>query len=94
MRILDALSAAADLLAQDNAWIQGEFQNVRGERRCFCIAGALAHVADIGIDYDSLEPYAAAMGFPSPGDMIDFNDEPGRTQDEVVARLRAPRSAP
>lgn len=62
---------------------------------CWCALGALAEVSGV----DTLEPYAFALTAPKTpaylelrdligGDVAYWNDEPGRTQAEVVGKLR------
>ena len=85
------LRAAADLLAKPGAWTQGAL--ARGATRrptmalskravCWCAKGAMAAVSWYG------ETYFAALGALEvvAGDsIVDWNDTPGRTQEEVVA---------
>ena len=90
--IADVLEQAAQLLSQPGAWTQGAFQ--RGEK-CFCLLGAIAFVTGDNphcawgntLASDAREPLADAIGIPTFA-VVDWNDAPERTQDEVVAKLR------
>lgn len=98
----DVLNAAADLLEKPGAWTQGAasrdmFGNVGEEGDellpdavCWCLAGAVEHVGG-----NWSRPYTtairAALGLPMVGigaQIAEWNDRPGRTQAEVVAKLR------
>jgi hypothetical protein len=93
--IADILDKAADLIEPEGAWCQRDYarnadglvtglSEFRGPATCWCIAGATAKV-------DPQARGASADGFlqeflgvhPSV-----WNDAPGRTQAEVVAKLR------
>jgi hypothetical protein len=92
--VSDLLDRAAEILTAPGAWTQGELaRDANGapvlgpcypEAVCFCLIGAveaagasdLVEAATIEFLYDQL------------GLVASWNDEPGRTQQEVVDRLR------
>lgn len=82
-RILDA---AADLIEPEGAWGQGQWESSTG---CLCAEGALAKA---GACERFVDVCRAPVGrFFEPlvgGDIVAWNDAPGRTQAEVVAKLR------
>ena len=80
----EILTAAADLIEQDG-WCQGSLQNDRGQH---CIMGAISYAA---ADYSVPEYHAAVDAVVETVDaysVVRWNDQPGRTQAEVVAALR------
>lgn len=94
--VADVLDAAADLLEKPKGWTQGAYaRDADGrdvnpyekwrpspEAVCFCLYGALAHVASqAGMEKT---PFLV-----DPLPSTKWNDTPGRTQSEVVAALRA-----
>lgn len=96
--VAEVLNAAADLLEKPGAWTQGAFArtgagNIIGPHEapaeCFCGAGAIYRTcgpgrkAWAGQIIDSLKPHVR----PHPN-IAQFNDDPGRSQDQVVAVLR------
>jgi len=103
--VADILTAAADLIAQPGAWTQlgGDDDGSGGEcardengnpvsavdsdAACWCLFGAIERVTnghDVRI-VRALEWLTAKRS----DDLVGFNDAPERTQDEVVAALRA-----
>lgn len=95
--IADILDRAADLIEPEGAWTQKANARDRdgkttgalsGNAVCFCMAGAVIRVS--GGDY----PKEAVMAvLPKPNSLfhdwlVAFNDAPGRTQSDVVAKLR------
>jgi hypothetical protein len=92
----DILNAAADLLEKPGAWVQETFGR-RGE--CYCVRGAISAAAghnslSIGDD-PSEEALAKALFGPVRASqhlagslIVQWNDAKGRTQSEVVAKLR------
>lgn len=91
----EALVAARELLTPEGAWTQGAFARVgRGgnpigpaepRAKCFCIVGALKRVCpwEASLAFRALE---RAIGV-RPGDVVNWNDTPGRTQAEVLEVL-------
>ena len=95
MKIADVLDKAADLIEPEGAWTQGaEARDANGEELsypyddavCFCAGGAVwkaGHEWSVAISawrlFQSTVPYE---------DGPEWNDEPERTQAEVVAKLR------
>lgn len=85
------LRAAADVLERDG-WTQGEYEQPDG---CKCISGALRSVCG-GIDTTDTDRYLSAWYALRPvigRGAINWNDEPGRTADEVIAALRTAADA-
>jgi hypothetical protein len=89
--VSEILFAAADLIEPEGAWTTGSF---RGTGPCFCILGALAQVG-VGDAFrgnfiegplaEAHDLLASVIGEP----FVDhWNDREGRTQAEVVAKLR------
>lgn len=78
-RCLLAVAAAIE----ERGWCQGYFEDAHGR---LCIIGAFQYVARNGGSYyvGALSRFIAAVG----GSSILFNDAQGRTQAEVVAKLR------
>lgn len=61
------------------------------QRGAVCLYGAI-HVADHGDPYHrgrSWDEWTRRLGFEYWGDAVNWNNDPDRTQAEVVARLRA-----
>jgi hypothetical protein len=93
LSISEVLSRAADLLAKDGAWSGGGSYHSGGG--CHCTALAIDHVAgDIGNpDGERARKFFAnflglAGGFVETTAIYRWNDDPERTQAEVVAKLR------
>lgn len=98
--VAEVLEAAASLIEPEGAWTQGAYyrdangREIYADRReaaCFCALGAIR----IAGDYDAsglpdLNPAAQVLeGVLDTGVGIhEWNDAPGRTQAEVVAKLR------
>ena len=75
MSVHAVLTGAADLI-ELKGWVQEGYQSPDG---CLCTVGAIVLAAGSGFKYDE------------DGEPEDFigNDEPGRTQGEVLSVLRA-----
>lgn len=95
-KIADTLTRVADLLARPNGWTTGVFcRNPGGEsverfdptRSCFCVSGALREVTGTTdyLAWNAFDAYTVKKGYRH---MAEWNDDPARTQDEVVAALR------
>lgn len=96
----EVLNTAADLLSAPGSWIQGAYArhangNVIGARStnatCFCVDGVIQHVT-----VDDFTSYFAACDRLTQvvGDnIINWNDDPSRTQAEVVVALREAAAA-
>jgi hypothetical protein len=91
------LDKAADLITPDGAWTQGHGAhkadgNITGARSpdatCWCLHGAV--LAASGQPFaDRAEAFVErALGMEHITDAYDWNDDPARTQPEVVAALR------
>ena len=83
---IQILSDAADLLEREG-WCQGIAQDGWGAR---CLVGAIwAAYYLLGSPRDTLDTIFRAL-IPEIGRafMVDFNDTPGRTVEEVTAALR------
>jgi hypothetical protein len=103
VELADILDRAATLLEPEGAWIQGrlnnEYETDDGSPTCFCLVGAIIEAAR---DNDYLasaarDAVAHVLGFqsdnaPAMGDanppVVRWNDAEGRTQSEVIAKLR------
>jgi hypothetical protein len=96
--VRDVLHRAVDLL-EEFGWCQGE--NEVRDNRPFCVGTAIQRaVIDYGIDWTDVEPHewnaylhSAWDACRFDRDMVQWNDTPGRTKAEVVARLRAAAEA-
>lgn len=93
--VAEVLDAAADLLTPEGAWTQGDFaRTAAGDSLengwddgavCFCIMGAIEHV--VGPD-ETTRPFRAAVLEVTEQSVTAYNDTVGRTQADVVAKLR------
>lgn len=92
--IADILERAADLIEPEGAWtteadardaVGMETGIFDGDASCFCMAGAIWHVAEPGDRWRAMEFVREHLGVE---EVMDFNDEEGRTQAEVVTALR------
>lgn len=98
--VADVLDAAADLLEKPGAWTQGASARDRSGNPvlpsseaaiCFCAWGAIAKASGdfTAEDRRPLRMLTKPWGKPSTPDVIGaWNDAPGRTQKQVVAKLR------
>lgn len=95
------LLAAADLLSKPGGWTQGALaRNRKGEwvsesqksAVCFCAMGALWRAArdEVGPTFShfDVDPASEALEAVIGDHVADWNDELGRTADEVVTALR------
>lgn len=93
MRVAADLRAAAEVLRRDG-WTKGTFTDACGSH---CVAGALSVVVGTGIAdrwRDGIELLCQTVGVkPWPTNAYHWNDEPGRTADEVIAALLAAADA-
>ena len=79
LSVADVLERAADVVAKPGGWMQGSM----GSDGCYCAWGAIIAASVTG------DPSKACRFFSGfVGGMVQFNDTPGRTQSEVVAKLR------
>lgn len=93
--VSEVLDRAADLLESEGRWTQGALARTKmghcigpeeANSACWCALGAIMHVGK-GLN---LQPVIIAMRTITGGSAIgDWNDAPGRTQDEVVQALRS-----
>jgi hypothetical protein len=96
--VADILTAAADLIAKPGAWTQGTFARTENgkntgwkedDAECFCVAGAILRVGGAGHlnrAWNVFDDWTRSKGFRH---LAGWNDDPKRTQEEVVAALRA-----
>lgn len=89
--VVKALQHAADLI-EKKGWIQGSYgDHVHG----FCSIGALNTVADPDVYYQATQRLAITVPEefcrrlkPSIQRIIEYNDTPGRTKEEVLQLFR------
>lgn len=95
LTVAEVLTLAADILTPEDAWTQNSWAcdaNGRivpprsGDACCRCLDGALIAVKGTDDTHRELEAIAVALNV---GSAMEWNDEPGRTQAEVVAALRS-----
>lgn len=96
--VSQVLSEAADLLEKPGAWGHSLFSvDAEGdpvmpfsdEAVCFCAVGAVAKVLEIdGVTAENWLDCATGLHGLQSSRLEDFNDNLGRTQAEVVAKLR------
>ena len=78
------LRGAAELLRDGKQWGQGSGQN----GATYCMMSALSEASFHGrLRFETYSLALARLGFASPLDGVHWNDVPGRTVDEVIARL-------
>lgn len=92
--VAEVFAAAAALIEPDGCWTQKAFaldalgQPVRSRSEnavCWCAGGAIERVsADHSLIYQTWDALERVVGGPFTA----WNDEPGRTQDDVVSALR------
>ena len=101
-RVAAVLNAAADLLEKPGGWTQGalalggegEYLDVdSSDATCFCVVGAIRRVSGFGRRPEETIPVRQALaaslrlpGYKAP--LVNWNDDPDRTQAEVVKALR------
>lgn len=99
-RISETLKRARHLLIE-KGWTQrvaardarGDPVSVDSPRAaCFCVGGAIMAASVKGVDYVEARNHFAhfalsAPGSVSPSVVAAFNDHPGRTREEVIAKL-------
>lgn len=88
------LEEAADLLAKPGAWTQGALSRDADGKNvplndgiCFCMGGAISKSAD-GAKTAQRKAMQAVRDVVGAGWVAGWNDDPKRTQAEVVAKLR------
>jgi hypothetical protein len=93
LKASEVLERAADLIEPAGAWIQGNWardamqrvpETIDGTATCWCLYGATRQTARNSRWEDLTRFIRPIVG----GEPISWNDEPGRTQAEVVAALR------
>lgn len=82
--LADVLNRAADLIERDG-WVQGRFRGPNGEH-CATDAVVCACEFSMVVYNDAVDVLLEAIRRQN---LPRWNDEPGRTQAEVVAKLRA-----
>jgi hypothetical protein len=84
-RAAEKLRAAADLLSTDG-WIQGAPSD---EHDRYCMVGAVNVVTeDADVYVDAIEAVEAVLDHLGALSIADWNDEPERTAEQVIAVLR------
>ncbi|TKD50193.1 DUF6197 family protein [Sphingomonas baiyangensis] len=90
--VADVLEAAAKLIEPEGAWTQGSLARDENGRMvlprdadacCWCASGAIMHYGGDAPN-DAWSNFSATIG----GVIPHWNDHQGRTQAEVVAKLR------
>lgn len=79
-----ALRQAADLLVRDG-WCQGSRRGPNGER----FVSAAINRAPLTVRAAAFDAMYRRIWATGPQSLSDWNDQPGRTQDEVVDTLRS-----
>jgi len=85
-----SLRRAADLI-EEHGWVQGEYGN---KRKGYCVIGALGREALPMTYHDAVVRLDAALPdtFPEKTSrfqrLVEWNDTPGRTRDEVLQLFR------
>jgi len=99
LSVADVLERAADLIGPEGAWTQGAYARtadaeyldaglIPSDATCFCAAGAIARVAGSAGMFSYADRVGLVAGFGHGTSIIGWNDDPERTQAEVVAKLR------
>lgn len=94
--VSEILSAAADLIEPEGAWTQGHYaRGVSGRpvvtvqrAICFCALGAINVAAGLKPNEDSREAQRVLESILPWPDVPIWNDDPERTQADVLAALR------
>jgi hypothetical protein len=91
MSVAQVLTEARKLIAQ--GWTQGEYKRVVNGVECWCISGAMGQAAPDykpnGLEFAALFRALRADDFylSSSTSLIEWNDTPGRTQEDVLALI-------
>jgi len=91
MSVAQVLTEARKLIAQ--GWTQGEYKRVVNGVECWCILGAMGQAASDykpnGLAFAALFHALRADDFylSSSSNLTEWNDAPGRTQEEVLALI-------
>lgn len=95
MTTLEILKAARKLLSKSEQWTQGHAARSRQGRPvsymdadavCFCSWGAIGHESPTTADRDETVQALGYSPYHTP-QLFDWNDAPGRTHAEVLARF-------
>lgn len=98
--VAEVLNLAADLIEPEGAWTQGEYARGASGRRvttlraakCFCIIGAIdaaqGHNPGTESSINIVAVVRRTLELDHASDVADWNDDPSRTQAEVVTALR------
>jgi|SRR6476661_4492252 len=95
--VADVLERAAKLIEPEGAWIKGWFaKDDRGRDLepgdphavCWCARGAILQAEPQAEQLGVYEPLCTVLGVIDLYRIEEWNDVPGRTQAEVVAKLR------
>jgi hypothetical protein len=95
--VAEVLERAADLLEEPDAWTQGVYARDHNNRQtddrdkaeCFCALGAINYAAGRhDLSWDAREQQRVFEEISGIDDVPTWNDDPERTQSEVVAKLR------
>ena len=94
LSIAEVLEKAANLIEPEGKWTQGDLAvDANGDETwtadpnsvCFCAEGAIMHVSFGQPREPIFREFRHALGVDR---IYEWNDAPGRTQAEVVAKLR------
>lgn len=84
--IAEVLEAAANLCAQEGGWYP---KHDDGAPACFCAYTAITHVDPKACSRGgAVDVFAQHIGGETSQDIWRWNDDPSRTQSEVVTALR------
>ncbi|MBO9624132.1 MAG: hypothetical protein J7500_15600 [Sphingomonas sp.] len=84
LTVSEVLSRAADLIEPEGKWTRGVY--VGPDRNCWCVLGAIQRAGNFG--HDDNRPVAFLKDLMGVAWLHEWNDDPNRTQAEVVAKLR------
>lgn len=102
LSVADVLDRAADLIEPEGAWTQGCFARRDDgmpavvdakDATCFCARGAIMRVQGSGTYTSAAEVFFAHHGLGRNNgyialSIVNWNDTAGRTQAQVIAKLR------
>ena len=97
MDVAEVLERAADLIEPEGKWTQDAFARTEkgfpiGPREdnaaCFCLRGAIIRAGDFSTEREFPAAINRALRLSTAARAVRWNDAPGRTQSEVVAKLR------
>ena len=87
--VAEVLEAAASLIEPEGRWARGVYEEPKDGECAFCMVGASLNVLGISyLDQEAPSFGPGILGFKTWTQAMEWNDAPGRTQAEVVAKLR------